>query len=155
MYYFFWAFVPGKEGQIWRQARTGAMPLLWGSDMSLRRQILFFAEEDLPWPNICANLPLFCMWDTATAWLPRSGVGLHMGTKLGPRKQSTLNFTSGPWGPVRNWETFSVQLSGRRFGSKNEGNYWYNGLKGWFPDQFLCLPIWLILKIWFTITTVL
>ena len=29
----------------------------------------FSAEEDSPWANICANLPLFFMWATATAWL--------------------------------------------------------------------------------------
>ena len=29
----------------------------------------FFREEDWPWANICANLPLFCTWDTSTAWL--------------------------------------------------------------------------------------
>ena len=30
----------------------------------------FFAcEEDWPRANTCANLPLFCMWDAATAWL--------------------------------------------------------------------------------------
>ena len=29
----------------------------------------YCSEEDWPWANICANLPLFCTWDTVTAWL--------------------------------------------------------------------------------------
>ena len=28
-----------------------------------------FAEEDWPWANICAHLPLLYMWDAATAYL--------------------------------------------------------------------------------------
>ena len=35
----------------------------------------FFLEEDCPWANICANLPLFCMWNAATAWLSERHVG--------------------------------------------------------------------------------
>ena len=31
--------------------------------------ILFFGEEEWPWANVCAHLPLFCMLVTATAWL--------------------------------------------------------------------------------------
>ena len=30
---------------------------------------LCVSEEDRPWANVCANLPLFCLWDAATAWL--------------------------------------------------------------------------------------
>ena len=29
---------------------------------------------------MCANLPLFCMWNASTAWL-MSGVGPHPGSK--------------------------------------------------------------------------
>ena len=36
---------------------------------------LFLLEENCPWVDICANLPLFCMWDAATAWLHEQCVG--------------------------------------------------------------------------------
>ena len=71
----------------------------------------FFAEEDLPeltsvanlplfaWgrfslSNICANLPLFCTWVTATAWPRTSDVGPDLGTKPRPLKQGVLNLTT-------------------------------------------------------------
>ena len=38
--------------------------------VSFRFCCCFFAEEDLPWANIHADLPLFfSMWVTSTAWL--------------------------------------------------------------------------------------
>ena len=40
-----------------------------------------FDEEDCPWANICANLPLFCMWDTATAWLDERYVSPGLGSE--------------------------------------------------------------------------
>ena len=40
----------------------------------------FLLGKDFPWDNICANLPVFRMWATTTAWLLMSGVGLHLGT---------------------------------------------------------------------------
>ena len=57
----------------------------------------FSTEEDLPWANICANLPLVCMWVAATAWL-MSGVGPHPGTEPGLPKWSVPNLTTRPWG---------------------------------------------------------
>ena len=48
-----------------------------------------FAEEDWPWANICAHLPLFCMWDATTAWFDKQCVGPCPGSKpanLGPPK---------------------------------------------------------------------
>ena len=51
----------------------------------------FFAEEDSPLANICANLPLFCMWVAATAWVPTSGVGLRLGTEPKPPKWRAAN----------------------------------------------------------------
>ena len=54
----------------------------------------FCAEEDSPWVNICANLPLFCMWVTATAWLPTTGVGPCLGTKPRPPKCNVPNLTT-------------------------------------------------------------
>ena len=41
-----------------------------------------FGEEDWPCTNICANLPLFHVWDTTTAWLDERYVGLHLGSDL-------------------------------------------------------------------------
>ena len=38
-------------------------------------------EEDCPGANICANLPLFCMWDAATAWLDEWCIGPHLGSE--------------------------------------------------------------------------
>ena len=40
----------------------------------------FFAEGDSQ-VNICANLPLSCMWVAATAWQRTSGVGPCPGTE--------------------------------------------------------------------------
>ena len=48
----------------------------------------FFGEEDCPWANIYANLPLFCMWNATTAWLDEHCVGPRLGSELvspGPR----------------------------------------------------------------------
>ena len=50
--------------------------------------VCFFTEEDSPGANICANLPLFCMWITATAWLDERSVGLCPGSKPRPPKRS-------------------------------------------------------------------
>ena len=41
----------------------------------------FFGEEDCPWANICANLPLFRIWEAATAWLDERCVGLRQGSE--------------------------------------------------------------------------
>ena len=65
------------------------------------RTLLFFCEEDCPWANICVNLPLFCMWDAASAWLDEWCVGLHPGLEPvnpGLLKQNTkLNYyATGP-----------------------------------------------------------
>ena len=54
--------------------------------------VFFFGEEDCPWANICANLPLSSMWDAATAWPDEQCVGLHLGSEPenpGSLKQST------------------------------------------------------------------
>ena len=44
----------------------------------------FLLRKVCPELTSIANLPLFCMWVTATAWPPMSGLGLCLGTKLGP-----------------------------------------------------------------------
>ena len=47
------------------------------SIFSILPYTLFFGKEDWPRANIFANLPLFCMWDTNTAWLDKWCIGLH------------------------------------------------------------------------------
>ena len=52
----------------------------------------FFGEEEWPCANICANLPLFCTWDAATAWLDEWCVGQCLGSERanpGPPKWNT------------------------------------------------------------------
>ena len=74
---------------------------------------LFLLEENFPWANTCASLPLFCMWDAATAQL-MSGVGLHPGTEpvnlrtceAGLLEQSTLNPTTTPQGRPQHYSIF-------------------------------------------------
>ena len=59
---------------------------------SVANFLLFLLEEDCSWANICANLPIFCMWDTGTAWLDEWCVSLCPGSKPanpGPQKWST------------------------------------------------------------------
>ena len=41
--------------------------------------VFFFGEEDCPWANIPANLPLLCMWVAATACLDERCTSLHLG----------------------------------------------------------------------------
>ena len=62
---------------------------------------LFLDEEDSPWTNICANLPLFCMWDASTAWL-MSGVGPLPGSEpVNPgRSAEWANFNHCGTGPA-------------------------------------------------------
>ena len=49
-----------------------------GSELTSVANLALFARGRLPWANIRANLPLFCMWDAATAWLDEWCVGLHL-----------------------------------------------------------------------------
>ena len=46
-----------------------------------QKTVGFFSEEDWPWTNICASLPLFCVWTATTAWLGEWCVDLHQGPK--------------------------------------------------------------------------
>ena len=58
-------------------------------------------EEDWPWANICASPPLFCMWDTATAWLDEWCVGLCLGSEPAKPclpKAEHANLTTTPLG---------------------------------------------------------
>ena len=50
-----------------------------------RRRCCCFCEEDWPQANICAKLPLLCMWDAAKAWLDEWYVDVHPGSELRPR----------------------------------------------------------------------
>ena len=74
--------------------------LLWKTLLELTSvaNLPLCAEKDSPWANTCANLPLFCVCISTTAWPPTSGIGLCPGTKPRPPKQSTLNSTTRPWG---------------------------------------------------------
>ena len=69
-------------------------------DIPRREDHFFFpAEEDSPWANICANLPLFfSMWVVTTAWLLTSGVDPCLGTEPRPLKGSLPNLIARPWG---------------------------------------------------------
>ena len=60
------------------------------------KEICVCAEEDSPWANICANLPLLCMWVATTAWLLTGGVGQCSGTEPRLPKQSMPNLTCMP-----------------------------------------------------------
>ena len=52
---------------------------------------LFFGEEDCPWANNCASLPLFCMWGTTTVWLDEWYAGPYPGSKpANPRSQGNM-----------------------------------------------------------------
>ena len=53
---------------------------------------VFFGEEDWPWANTHANVPLVCMWDATTAWPNEQGVGPCLGSETmnpGPLEWST------------------------------------------------------------------
>ena len=43
--------------------------------------LAFFGEEDCCWANICASLPLLCMWDATSVWLDEQCVGLRPGSE--------------------------------------------------------------------------
>ena len=65
----------------------------------------FCGEEDSPWANICANLPLRYLWDASTAWL-RSGVGPHWGSdrvNLGLQSGVRWTLTTWPRGQPPSW----------------------------------------------------
>ena len=38
-------------------------------------------EEDGPWANICASLPLLRVWDAITAWLDEQCIGPCLGSE--------------------------------------------------------------------------
>ena len=42
--------------------------------------LVFFGQEDCPWANIYASLPLFCIGNATTAWLDEWCVGLCPGS---------------------------------------------------------------------------
>ena len=72
---------------------------------------LFLLEEESPWANICANLPVFCSWVTATAWALMCTVSLHLVTKPSPPKWSALNLTTRPWGQPLSIPFYSEQFN--------------------------------------------
>ena len=54
----------------------------------------FFPEEDSLWADICANLPLFCLWVAVIAWQPASGVCLCPGSEPRLLKEGMPNLTT-------------------------------------------------------------
>ena len=40
-----------------------------GPELTSVANLSLLLEEDYCWDNICASLPLFCMWDAAIAWM--------------------------------------------------------------------------------------
>ena len=62
-----------------------------------------FAEENLPWANICSSRPPFCMWVTTTAWLTSCvclGPGseaANLGCWRGACQIQPLCYGADPW----------------------------------------------------------
>ena len=72
---------------------------------------LVFGEEDWPWANICAHLPLFCMWDAPTAWPDEPCVGLCPGPDPANSRPPKQNMQTQPpchWGSPRDLIIFKV-----------------------------------------------
>ena len=64
------------------------------------RSSCFLLEEDCPWANICASLPLFYMWVATRAWLDEWCVDPHSGSiPANPRspKWSAQTQPLHPW----------------------------------------------------------
>ena len=62
------------------------------------RLVVAVVEEDLPWANTHANLPLLRMWVATTTWPPLSRVDPCPGMEPRLLKQSTPNLTTRPLG---------------------------------------------------------
>ena len=58
----------------------------------------FLLRKIRPELTSIANLSLFCMWFTTTAWLLASDVGPYLGIEPGLPKWSVPNLTTRPWG---------------------------------------------------------
>ena len=76
--------------------------VFWWVSLALRYHLLsiflFSLEEGCCWANICASLPLFCMWDAATAWLDevcRSTPGIWT-CECGAIEAECVNLTTTP-----------------------------------------------------------
>ena len=71
-----------------------------GPELTSVEIFLFYGlEEDCYWANICANFPLFCMWDATTAWLEEQCVGSAPGIqnhKLQAAETEHMNLTTVP-----------------------------------------------------------
>ena len=93
----------GRLAQILAQEQSSSSKKRKGQYSSSKKRSLGFffpAEEDSPWANIYASLPLlFCMWDTSTAWLV-SGVCPSPGFEpmnLGHWSGARRTLTTQPW----------------------------------------------------------
>ena len=67
-------------------------------------------EDNLPWPNICASLTLFCMWDATTAWRDEWCARLHMGSKpmSSGCQMECVNPTTMPLGQPHFFSFFNI-----------------------------------------------
>ena len=80
--------------------------VLFGSFIFFLFLFFFFAEDDSPWANIHANLSLFCIWVTTTAWKLTSGIVPCLWSEPRPQKWNALNWTTRAqgWSPlVASW----------------------------------------------------
>ena len=79
-----------QENFLEKKKIRGVLPWLFVCHIYF--YFIIFGEEDWSWANICANLPLFCLWDATTAWLDEQYVGPQLVSKpVNPKlpKQST------------------------------------------------------------------
>ena len=79
-----------------------SLVFLFSQWFPLRLFFSFFGEEDSPWANICASLPLCSLWAASTGW-PISGVRSMPGFwthEPGSLKQSACNLNDSATGPA-------------------------------------------------------
>ena len=93
-----------------------------GPELTCVTNLPLFAWGRCPWANTCANLLLFCMWDTTTAWLDKRCVGLCLGTEPQVAEEEHTNLTTTPPGwPLQfgfydNKQQQSIQASSSKTG---------------------------------------
>ena len=112
--------------KFWRNYVCVGRP---GGLLFLGNIFLCVCEEDWPWENICCqsssfclrkivtelniytNLPLFCMWDTAKAWLDEVCTqGLNLWTLGGWSEALELNHYATRLAPISLIFNYSFQL---------------------------------------------
>ena len=89
---------------------------------------LFLPGKDCHWVNICANLPLFCIWDTSTAWLDEWSVGPCSGSKPanpGPLKWSVWTKLLYHWAGLNQCYNLCFQTSNKWLKNSKVNNLLY------------------------------